>query len=195
MTQVDAAKSAAGRFRCGKAESRDEQGRTTYMRWYCALAIAALLLAPVARSVAQTPRSAAQTPEADSRRDRMRTFLVLRISEALDLPEDKALQISKVLRAAEEKRRALVDQRREVEQKLRDALEQTSNWDPAAFTKLIAEANDLDGKIALIPESSFRQVQDLLTVEQQARLVLLRPELQAQIRRNMARRMNEKHDR
>jgi hypothetical protein len=165
------------------------------MRWYCALAIAALLLAPVARSAAQTPGGASQTPEADLRRDRMRTFLVLRISEALDLPEDKALQISKVLRAAEEKRRALVDQRREVEHKLRDALEQTSNWDPAAFTKLIAEANDLDGKIALIPESSFRQVQDLLTVEQQARLVLLRPELQAQIRRNMARRMNEKHDR
>ena len=66
----------------------------------------------------------AQPREVDSRRDRMRTFLVLRISEALDLPEEKALQISKILREAEDKRRELVSQRRDVERKLRGALEQ-----------------------------------------------------------------------
>src|SRR5262245_28195936 len=120
-------------------------------RGHALLLTAAVLLAGT--------RIDAQTPDREGRRDRMRTFLVLRISEALDLPEDKALQISKVLRDAEAKRRDLTTQRREVERKLRSALEQ-ANPDAAALAKLIAEANELDGKIATIPETSFRQVQD-----------------------------------
>jgi hypothetical protein len=135
--------------------------------------------------------AAQQTPEVDMRRDRMRTFLVLRISDALNLPEEKALQVSKVLRDAEEKRRDLNMQRSEVERNLRSALEQQKP-DPAAIAKLVAQANELDGQIAMIPENSFRQVQGLLTVEQQARLVLLRPELQAQVRRNVERRFGER---
>lgn len=137
------------------------------------------------------PAIAQQTPEADSGRSRMRTFLVLRISEALELPDEKALQISKVLRDTDDKRRALVAQRRDVERNLRSALQQKGT-DPTAIVKLVAQANDLDSQIAMLPESSFRQVQELLTPEQQARLVLLRPELQAQIRRNVERRLRER---
>lgn len=154
------------------------------MRYSSTFILAAGLLAISTSIAAQTPN--------ESRRDRMRTFLVLRISEALDLPEEKALQISKVLRDAEEKRRELVQERRQVEGQLRSALERTGTWDAAAFAKLIARANELDSQIAMIPETSFRQVQDLLTVEQQARLVLLRPELQEQIRRNVERRLRER---
>jgi len=131
---------------------------------------------------------AAPTSEVDARRDRMRTFLVLRIAEALNLPEEKALQISKVLRDAEDKRRGLIAQRRDVEHSLRSAID-AGKADPAALAKLIAQANDLDSQVAMIPEISFRQVQELLTVDQQARLVLLRPELQAQIRNNIERRL------
>jgi hypothetical protein len=153
------------------------------MKW---LILVGLSVLTVARGVA------AETPDPDSRRDRMRTFLVLRISEALDLPDDKALQISKVLREAEAKRRELVAERRDVEQKLRSVLERAGQADAAQLPALIARANELDAQIAMIPETSFRQVQGLLTVDQQARLVLLRPELQAQIRRNLQRRMHEK---
>lgn len=153
------------------------------MKWLILLIVCAFTLARAA---------VAQTPEPDARRDRMRTFLVLRISEALDLSDDKALQISKVLRDAEAKRRELVTERREVERKLRSGLEQPGQPDAAALPPLIAQANELDGKIAMIPETSFRQVQGLLTVDQQARLVLLRPELQAQIKRNLQRRMHDK---
>lgn len=153
------------------------------MKWFSILAVAALTGASAAT---------AQPRDADSRRDRMRTFLVLRISEALDLPEEKALQISKILREAEDRRRDLVSQRRDVERKLRGALEQTSRSDPASLPALISQANELDGQIAMIPETSFKEVQGVLTVEQQARLVLLRPELQAQIRRNVERRLRAK---
>ena len=130
-----------------------------------------------------------QPPDAAVRRERMRTFLVLRIADALRLPDDKALQVSKVLRDAEDKRQTLVAQRREVERTLRSALDGPGAGDPAAMGKLVAQANDIDNQIALIPEASFRQVQDLLTVDQQARLVLLRPELQNQIRQNVERRL------
>ena len=139
-----------------------------------------------APAAAQTPP---QTPDVGVRRERMRTFLVLRIVDALNLPDDKALQVSKILRAAEDKRQALIAQRREVERTLHSALDGQGKTDPAALGKLVAQANDLDNQIALIPESSFRQVQDLLSVEQQARLVLLRPELQNQIRQNVERRL------
>lgn len=136
--------------------------------------------------------AAQQTPGADPHRDRMRTFLVLRIAEALNLPDDKALQLSKVLREAEDKRRTLVAQRHEVERSLQSALDGQGKADPAAMAKLVAQANEIDGQIAAIPEASFRQVQTLLTVEQQARLVLLRPEMQAQIRRNVEQRLQRK---
>jgi hypothetical protein len=130
-----------------------------------------------------------QTPDVAVRRERMRTFLVLRIADALHLPDDKALQISKILRDAEDRRQTLVAQRREVERNLHGALDGQGKTDQAALGKLIAQANDIDNQIALIPEASFRQVQDLLTVDQQARLVLLRPELQNQIRQNVERRL------
>lgn len=130
-----------------------------------------------------------QMPDAAVRRERMRTFLVLRIADALHLPDDKALQISKILRDAEDRRQTLVAQRREVEHGLQSALDGQGKTDPAALGKLVAQANDIDNQIALIPEASFRQVQDLLTVDQQARLVLLRPELQNQIRQNVERRL------
>jgi DNA anti-recombination protein RmuC len=153
------------------------------MKWLILFVLCALTVARGAT---------AETPEPDGRRDRMRTFLVLRISEALDLPDDKALQISKVLRAAETKRSELVTERRDVERQLRSALEQSGTADSAQLPALIAQANELDGQIAMIPETSFREVQEVLTVDQQARLVLLRPELQAQIKRSVQRRMHER---
>ena len=178
------------------------------MKWLQIVLIAILIVAGPAL-VTRSPRGQAErawrlnwgvrsaraqqpTPDAESRRSRMRTFLVLRISDALGLSDEKALQISKVLRDTDDKRRALVAQRRDVEHSLRAALDQKGAAETSAITKLVAQANDLDGQIAMLPESSFRQVQELLTPEQQARLVLLRPELQAQIRRNVERRLGER---
>jgi hypothetical protein len=49
--------------------------------------------------------------------------------------------------------------------------------------------------MAGLPEKSFREVQKELTVEQQARLILLRPELQREIRGAARRRMEERPER
>lgn len=126
-------------------------------------------------------------PLAGHQRDRARTFLVVRLAEALDLSDDKALQLSAIIRKSDEQRVQLRQQRSDAETKLRDGLTKTP-VDQAAMSKLITEVNDIDQRLALLPEQSFRETQKILTVEQQAKLVLVRPELQNQIRRAVRRR-------
>ncbi len=135
-------------------------------------ALAALVLAVGARPV-QAHRPV---------RERARTFLTLRLADALDLPDEKALQVGRIIRKADEQRVALLERRRQVEEKLRAALEQSPP--PAEeITRWVAEANAIDEQLAGIPQQSLREIQQLLTLEQQAKLVLLRPELREQIRR------------
>jgi hypothetical protein len=133
----------------------------------------------------------AQTTETEARRDRMRTFLVVRLADALDLSDEKALEVSKVLRAADQQRRDLVTQRRALERRMRPLLDQPAA-NQAEIAALVEQTNKIDGDIAMLPENSFRRIESLLTVEQQGRLVLLRPEIQGQIRRNVARRLRER---
>lgn len=125
--------------------------------------------------------AAAQPPEGPQR-DRARTFLVLRISDALKLSEQDALKVSNVIRQSDEHRQELVQQRQALETKLRDALAKQPP-DTAELTRLIGESNTIDQKLALVPEESFHELQKLLTVEQQAKLMLFRREFQGEIRR------------
>jgi Spy/CpxP family protein refolding chaperone len=115
-------------------------------------------------------------------RDRARMFLVLRIADALNLSEQDALKVSTVIRESDEHRGDLVQQRQTLEQELREALAKQPP-DAATLTKLINQGNDIDQKLALVPEDSFHNLQKILTVEQQAKLMLFRRELQGEIRR------------
>jgi Spy/CpxP family protein refolding chaperone len=115
-------------------------------------------------------------------RERARMFLVLRIADALNLSEQEALKVSNVIRQSDQHRRDLVQERQGLEQQLREALAKQPP-DTATLTKLIAQGNDIDQKLALVPEDSFHELQKILTVEQQAKLMLFRRELQGEIRR------------
>jgi Spy/CpxP family protein refolding chaperone len=142
-----------------------------------------LKLAVVLAGLALFPLRVAAQPRSDAPwRDRARTFLVLRIADALKLDEQEALKVSAVIRQSDEHRQALAQERRALEQKLREALGKQPP-DTAALTKLISEGNDIDQKLAMVPEQSFHELQKTLTVEQQAKLMLFRRELQAEIRR------------
>jgi len=134
----------------------------------------------------QPSPGAAQPPEGRGR-DRARTFLVLRLADALNLSDEKALQISSILRQNDELRQQLRQQRGEIETKIHTALD-SKPVDEAALAKLVASANDIDHQLALLPEKSFQDAQKILTVEQQAKLILFRPELQNQVRRAIRRR-------
>lgn len=116
------------------------------------------------------------------RRERARTFLVLRIVDALKLNDQEALKVSTAVRQSDERRQQLVKQRKALEDQLRAALAKKPA-DPDELGKLVGEGNDIDQKVALVPEDTFRELQKVLTVEQQAKLMLFRRELQSEIRR------------
>ena len=117
---------------------------------------------------------------ADSKREhgegRMRTYLVLRIADALDLSDEKALAVNRVFRDADAKREETRKKRQEIEDKIRKSLEQ-SKPDDAALAKLVDQAAELDKQHGQEMEQTFQALKKVLSVEEQAKLVLLRPEL------------------
>ncbi len=120
-------------------------------------------------------------PTEEAERDRARAFLVVRIADALKLSDADALKVSAVIRRSDDRRLALVKQRDSFESALRSALEKTPA-DPSELTRLIREGNELDQQLAFVPEETFRELQAVLTVEQQAKLLLFRRELQGEVR-------------
>ncbi len=126
------------------------------------------------------------TPHSGAHRERARTFLVVRIADALKLNDQDALKVAAVVRASDERRQDLRRQREALEARLRTALKKPETAD---LPQLINEANELDEKLALAPENTFRELQKIFTVEQQAKLLLLRRELQGEVQRAMSRRL------
>ena len=143
----------------------------------------------VALTTMLTSWAAAQTG-GPHRYDRARTFLVLRISEALDLSDEQALHVSRIVRKADTARRDLKARRAELEDRLRDALRDPKP-DEANINPLIAQVNEVDEQLALVPENAFRRIQDILQPQEQAQLILLRPEIQSQVRSSVQRRLRE----
>jgi hypothetical protein len=132
-------------------------------------------------------RAAAQ-PFAEEQREHARSLLVMRIADALKLNDQEALKVGAVIRRSDEHRQQLLKQREDLETRLRAALDKTPP-DPADLSQLIAAGNGIDQQLALIPEDTFRELQKSLDVEQQARLLLFRRQLQGEVRRAMQRQL------
>ena len=113
-------------------------------------------------------------------RDRARTYLVLRLVDALDLPEEKALALRDVFRHWDQERERLLRDRAATHEKLHAALDKKPP-DPVALKALVVAAVAFDRELATLPERSFAAAEKLLTVEQQAKLLLLRRDLQGQV--------------
>jgi Spy/CpxP family protein refolding chaperone len=111
---------------------------------------------------------------------RARLFLVLRMADALDLSDEKALQVNHLLEQVELKRDDLRKQRDVLNEQIRGALDEPQP-DDAKLAKLIDQAIDLDSQQARAFEDSFNALKKVLTVEQQAKLVLLRAKLHGEV--------------
>ena len=120
-------------------------------------------------------------------RDRARSFLMLRVVDALKLSDEKALQMRDILRRADEHRLELTKQRDGLDAKLRATLAQTPA-DTGALTTLIADAHAVQRELADLPEHTFGETQKILTVEQQAKFLLFRRDLQGEVRQALRRR-------
>ena len=120
-------------------------------------------------------------------RDRAHTYLMLRVVDALDLTDDKALQMRDILRRADARRLALTSQRDTLDAKLRTALN-AAPIDSTALSRLVADTHDVQSQLASLPETTFDEAQKILTVEQQAKLLLFRRDLQGEVRQAIRRR-------
>jgi Spy/CpxP family protein refolding chaperone len=102
-----------------------------------------------------------------------RLLLVLRMAAELDLSDEKALAVSRALKQAEEQREQLRTKRRELHEQIREALGRR-NPDDAMLSKLIDQTIELDRLRAKAMEDSFASLKKSLTVQEQAKLVLMR---------------------
>jgi dsDNA-specific endonuclease/ATPase MutS2 len=153
----------------------------TLMKRYCWLALLPLFVLP----------SSAHGQTGGRLRERARTFLVLRLTDALNLTDEKALQVSRIIQDSENQRRELRQQRGEVEKEVRGAL-QGGKVDGERAKQWLEKVNQIDEQLALLPEKAFQEVQKILTPEQQAKLILVRPEIQSQVRGALQRRLRER---
>jgi len=144
------------------------------------VALALIGLAMWAGTVAAAPPEPAQ--------DRARTYLMSRLVDGLKLPDDKEAALRAIFRKADERRVELTTRRQALDKKLRAVLARPDK-DSAELAHLVAETNDVDRELASVAEDSFAEAQKSLTVEQQAKLLLLRRELQGQVREAMRRRL------
>jgi uncharacterized membrane protein len=147
------------------------------------VALALIGLAMWAGTVHAAPPEPAQ--------DRARTYLMMRLVDGLNLPDDKALALRAIFRKADERRLGLTARRQALDKKLRAVLARPDK-DAAELAHLVAETNDVDRELASVAEDSFAEAQKSLTVEQQAKLLLLRRELQGQVREAMRRRLGQR---
>lgn len=122
-------------------------------------------------------------------RDRARTYLTVRIAEKLQLSDEKALAVSALIRQSDERRQQLIAERKNVDEKLRAALARP-DAEATELSGLVAQGTDIDRRLALVPDEMFRDAQKILTVEQQARLLLFRRDMQHEVRHAMHRRLD-----
>jgi len=113
-----------------------------------------------------------------------RLYLVLRMADELNLSDEKALAVSRILKEGDDKRETLRKKRAELEDKIRDALAQ-SKPDAAALGKLVDQATEMHKEQGRIADESFTALKKVLTVQEQAKLVLLRSRLHHDFRFHM----------
>jgi len=118
---------------------------------------------------------------------RGRLLLVLRLSEALHLDDAQTIRVATIFRGVQEKRQKLFEERTQTASRIETELGKQP-IDEAALTTLTAQAQEIDRKLALLPGQAFDEVGKDLSVEQRARLVVLKQRLRAQVTREQARR-------
>jgi hypothetical protein len=130
---------------------------------------------------------AAATEPATPGHDRARTYLMLRVVDALDLSDEKALQMRDILKRADDRRLELTQKRDALDSKLRAALAKNP-VDASALGQLVTDAHAVQRELASLPEHTFSEAQKFLSVEQQAKLLLFRRDLQGEVRQAIRRR-------
>lgn len=137
-------------------------------------------------ATSQTPGQGPGAPGGGPGR-RGRLLLVLRLSEALHLDEAQTIRVASIFRGVQEKRQKLFEERAQTASRIETELGKQPP-DEATLATLTAQAQEIDRKLALLPGQAFDEVGKDLSVEQRARLVVLKQRLRTQVTREQARR-------
>jgi len=125
-------------------------------------------------------------------RERAHDYLMRRVVAALALSDDKAAQMRDILRRADDRRQELASRRDALDTKLRAALARSTPDEPA-LGELVGDAHGVQRELAALPERTFDEARKILTVEQQAKLLLFRRDLQGEVRQAIRRRATAVH--
>lgn len=114
-------------------------------------------------------------------------LVVLRIADALRLSDEQTVKLAREFRAFAAQRKALLAEKTDLASRLQTELAKQSP-DEATLGTLTERIVAIDRDLARLPERLWTSIQPLLTVEQRARLVLLRGKLKQQVEGERRRR-------
>jgi hypothetical protein len=117
-------------------------------------------------------------------RQRIRALRVARLTEALDLDERTAARLFSILDRYDERFAGLTAELSERRHRLREALEGRSA-DGAALDALVDEMLARQRALFELQEQRYRDVRRVLTAEQAARLLVVLPELDRRLHREI----------
>ena len=155
------------------------------MKQCAALLGLALFLTTSSLVHAQAPRAAETTNPGEVKaegksgarreqiRERIRTVRLMRLVETLELDNQKAIEVNKVMTQYEDKQRDLAVKRREAIEKLEHEVRAQSP-NEASLKKYIAEVLVLEEDFAKIRASEFQDVSKMLNPVQQGKFIVFR---------------------
>lgn len=127
------------------------------------------------------------TPEErrEKARKRIETLRTVRLSEELDLDEEKALKLSSRLRAVDEKRWKLLKDRKTLQRDLQEAA-RSESLDEAGLNKLIAEQRRLRGAIVGLEDEELKALDGILDPKQKAKYLVFKERFRDEMREKIS---------
>jgi hypothetical protein len=129
-------------------------------------------------------------PVAAPQRERAHAFVMMRLIEVLQLPDDQAIALASTLRRADQRRAELGARRDAVDTDLRAALARTPP-DVAELERLIAAVVAVERQLSAIPQETFAEITTLLDAERQAQFLLEMRALRDTVRERLRGRLRE----
>ena len=161
------------------------------------LALTALLFCPFEAAFAQNPnrdiRRPAKRKEVKQLVDNM---YIWKLTEALDLSEEQATKIFPRLNKARKEKRELAKEADELMRKLKDVLkEETAEEAETILKETVAELKELRRAVKEKEEEEIKILEENLSVEQQAKLILFQRTFRKKIGHMVerAREFRQKH--
>jgi hypothetical protein len=125
-------------------------------------------------------------------RQRIESIKIWKLTKALDLDEQSAAVLFPLLNKYDKKRAEVQHQ---VKEKIRDLKKNLENYNEQELNAIIANIEEHHSELQKIKDEEWIELKRVLSVEQQARLILFRIEFEREIRQIIAQKMKKQGER